>query len=35
MNRCIDCKKILWDINWGITLCKKCHRDINERWENK
>ena len=22
-----DCK-LLWDINWGITLCKVCHKDL-------
>jgi len=26
----IKCK-LLWDISWGITLCRKCHADIHER----
>lgn len=24
----INCK-LLWDVNWGITLCKKCHNKVH------
>ena len=27
--------KLLWDINWGITLCRSCHGIIGERWITK
>jgi 5-methylcytosine-specific restriction endonuclease McrA len=30
LKQALKCK-LLWDINWGITLCKKCHTKIPKK----